>query len=64
MTDCVVLLDREQGATASLAKQGVAVHSVVTVSRVLEVLTKHKKITEEMANQVRDFLSNNQTNGQ
>ena len=45
-------------------KQGVAVHSVVTVSRVLEVLTKHKKITEEMANEVRDFLSNNQTNGQ
>ena len=45
-------------------KQGVAVHSVVTVSRVLEVLTKHKKITEEMASKVRDFLSNNQTNGQ
>ena len=64
VTDCVVLLDREQGATASLSKQGVAVHSVLTVSKVLEVLTKHSKITVEMADQVRDFLSNNQTNGQ
>lgn len=63
VTDCVVLLDREQGATASLAKQGVKVHSVVTVSKVLEVLTRHKRITQEMAQQVRDFLSNNQTNG-
>jgi len=61
VTDCVVLLDREQGATASLANKGVTVHSVVTVSKVLEVLTYHKKITVEMADKVRDFLSNNQT---
>jgi len=61
VTDCVVLLDREQGATASLAKQGVTVHSVVTVSKVLEVLTNHQKITAEMADKVRNFLSNNQS---
>ena len=54
VTDCVVLL----------AKQEMTVHSVGTLSKVLEVLNKHKRITEEMAEKVRDFLSNNKANGQ
>ena len=61
VTDCVVLLDREQGAVTSLARQGVTVHSVLTVSRVLEVLTKHNKISQAKADQVKQFLANNQS---
>jgi len=64
VTDCVVLLDREQGATTNLVKHGVTVHSVVTVSKVLEVLTKHDKISQRMSENVRQFLSNNQTSQQ
>lgn len=64
VSDCVVLLDRQQGATASLARQGIQVHSVITVGKVLDVLLTHGKISDGMALKVKDFLSNNQTNGQ
>jgi len=64
VTDCVVLLDREQGATTNLVKHGVTVHSVVTVSKVLEVLTRHNKISQIMSDNVKQFLSNNQTSQQ
>lgn len=60
VTDCVVLLDRQQGGCKNLAKHGVTVHSVLTVSKVLEVLTKNNKISDILADQVKKFLSNNQ----
>ena len=55
--DCVVLLDREQGAVKALSGKGVTVHAVLKVSSVLDVLLKHEKISEEMAENVRAFLS-------
>jgi len=33
VTDCVVLLDREQGAAAALSQAGVRVHSLLTITR-------------------------------
>ena len=59
VTDCVVLLDREQGAVSALSNKGVAVHAVLKVSTVLEVLVKHNRISGEMADSVRAFLSGN-----
>ena len=59
VTDCVVLLDREQGAVSALSNNGVAVHAVLKVSTVLEVLVKHNRISGEMADSVRAFLSGN-----
>ena len=55
--DCVVLLDREQGAVKALSGNGVTVHAVLQVSSVLDVLLKHERISEEMAESVRAFLS-------
>ena len=55
--DCVVLLDREQGAVKALSGNGVTVHAVLQVSSVLDVLLKHERISEEMAERVRAFLS-------
>jgi len=57
VTDCVVLLDREQGAFGALSSKGVAVHAVIKVSSVLEVLVRHSRISGEMADRVRAFLS-------
>jgi len=59
VTDCVVLLDREQGAVGALSGKGVAVHAVLKVSTVLEVLVAHKRISGETAERVRAFLSGN-----
>ena len=43
VTDHVVLLDKKQG---SLTKQGETVKCMLNVSRVMEVLTKHDKISQ------------------
>ena len=59
VTDCVVLLDREQGAVGALSGKGVAVHAVLKVSTVLEVLVAEKRISGETAERVRAFLSGN-----
>ena len=48
VTQCVVLLDREQGAVTALAGQGIVTHTVLRVSTVLEVLIQHGRITEEL----------------
>jgi len=63
VTDCVVLLDREQGATENLTKNGIAVRSLVTVSKVLEVLLREGRISEETVSAVKIFIGNNQTQG-
>lgn len=60
VTDCVVLLDRQQGGKARLGREGVVLHSVVKVEEVLELLVKEGRIKEEMAEKVRKFLGENQ----
>ena len=55
--DCVVLLDREQGAVKAVSGNDVTVHAVLQVSSVLDVLLKHERISEEMTESVRAFLS-------
>ena len=60
VTDCLVLLDREQGAVEALAARGVAAHSVLRVSGVLEVLVRHGRITADTAARVAAFLAGHQ----
>lgn len=57
--DIVVLLDREQGAKARIEERGYHLHSVITLSDVLAVLEEHEKISEEQANNVREFIHAN-----
>lgn len=60
VTECVVLLDREQGAVEALAARGVAARSVLRVSGVLEVLERRGRITGVMADRVAAFLAGHQ----
>ena len=61
VTDCVVLLDREQGGRNRLEEEGVRVTSILSVSQVLKVLRESEKITEEMEASVSEFIVNNHT---
>jgi len=43
----LALIDRQQGGTEALAKEGIAFHSVLTIERILDVLHQAKKIPAE-----------------
>eukprot|EP00798_Chlamydomonas_sp_ICE-L_P011783 gene11783-14930_t len=60
-TDVVVLIDREQGGPQHLEKNGLKLHAAFTLTQLLEVLLKHKKVSEETAKKVKDFVTTNQT---
>lgn len=59
VTDAVVLLNREQGGANRLEQKGLKLHSVVTISEVLEVLQANGSITKETACSVREFVAAN-----
>eukprot|EP00897_Mesotaenium_endlicherianum_P004859 jgi/Mesen1/4400/ME000225S03386 len=61
VTDVAVLIDREQGGSAHLEKNGLKLHSALTLTHVVNSLVKHGKLTQELANTVREFLDSNQT---
>lgn len=61
VTDVVVLIDREQGAEARLAGNGLKLHSAFPLSFILQVLLKHKLIEQSLADKVTSFLAANQT---
>jgi uridine monophosphate synthetase len=57
--DVVVLLDREQGAAKNLADKGYRLHSVITLSEALKVLSEAKIIDKAMLDKVKKFLAAN-----
>uniref|UniRef100_A0A8C5K649 Uridine 5'-monophosphate synthase n=1 Tax=Jaculus jaculus TaxID=51337 RepID=A0A8C5K649_JACJA len=59
VTDAIVLLDREQGGRDELRARGIRLHSVCTLSQVLEVLEQQKKIDAEMVARVKRFIEEN-----
>ncbi|XP_072472815.1 uridine 5'-monophosphate synthase isoform X1 [Notamacropus eugenii] len=59
VTDAIVLLDREQGGKAKLQERGIRLHSVCTLSKVLEILEQQKKIDAEMVGKVKKFIQDN-----
>ncbi|XP_008512925.2 uridine 5'-monophosphate synthase [Equus przewalskii] len=59
VTDAIVLLDREQGGKDMLRAHGIRLHSVCTVSKVLEILEQQKKINPEMVERVKRFIQEN-----
>jgi uridine monophosphate synthetase len=59
-TDVVVLLDREQGARANLMANNMKLHAVVTISSMLDVLESERRIDRETAENVREFIRENQ----
>jgi len=60
VTDIVVLIDREQGGKKHIEGKGYNLHSVLTISEMLEVLEKSGKLDANLAEQVRNFTKANQ----
>lgn len=54
--DIVVLIDREQGGAQELAAHGLRLHSVLTISTLLEVLKRRGRISAEQWAQLRAYL--------
>ncbi|KAF5891057.1 uridine 5'-monophosphate synthase, partial [Clarias magur] len=61
VTDAVVLLDREQGGAARLSGDGITLHPVVSVSRLLDVLLRSGRIEQQTFDSVQKFIRENQT---
>eukprot|EP00069_Balaena_mysticetus_P008984 bmy_20004T0 len=59
VTDAIVLLDREQGGKDKLQAHGIRLHSVCTLSKMLEILEQQKKIDAEMVERVKRFIQEN-----
>jgi len=60
VTDIVVLVDREQGGKKHLQEKGYNLHSVLTISEMLETLESEGKLDNEMVNKVKTFIQINQ----
>ncbi|MFZ2190394.1 MAG: orotate phosphoribosyltransferase [Candidatus Magasanikiibacteriota bacterium] len=60
VTDIVVLVDREQGGKKHLQEKGYNLHSVITISQMLETLESEGKLDSEMVNKVKEFIHANQ----
>ena len=60
VSDIVVLLDREQGGKKHIMEKGYALHSVLTISEMLNVLEENKKLEAQMALKVKEFITANQ----
>jgi uridine monophosphate synthetase len=57
VTDVVVLVDREQGGGAELARRGLTLHSVLTLSQLLDSLVRHGRIADTVRSDVRAALA-------
>lgn len=60
ITDIVILVDREQGGKKHIEDKGYNLHSVLTISQVLETLEVEKKLDSGMVTKVKEFIKNNQ----
>ncbi|KAK3739794.1 hypothetical protein QZH41_000699 [Actinostola sp. cb2023] len=60
VTDTVVLLDRCQGGIDKLKAGGINLHSLLTLTKTLQVLRSHGKINSAMVSTVKEFLAANQ----
>jgi uridine monophosphate synthetase len=54
--EAVVLIDRQQGGRAALAAQGIRLHAVLTLSRLLESLLAHDRISPRQRDEVLNTL--------
>ncbi|KAI5086627.1 uridine 5'-monophosphate synthase, partial [Silurus meridionalis] len=61
VTDAVVLLDREQGGTERLSSEGISLHSVISISQLLDVLLRAGRIDQQTFSSVEKFIQENQT---
>lgn len=57
ITDAFVVLDRQQGGKDNLEKKNIKMHVVVTLTEVLDILLSANKISEEVFNNVINYIN-------
>ena len=60
VSDILVIIDREQGGKQLLADSGYKLHSLGTLTEIIEHLSSIGKVTSEMESNVKQFIRNNQ----
>ena len=60
VSDIVVVLDRQQGGKELLEQKGYRVHSLFTITEVVEILHKAREIDNEQVARIHDFLAGKQ----
>ncbi|XP_074550903.1 uridine 5'-monophosphate synthase [Halichoeres trimaculatus] len=61
VTDAIVLMDREQGGVEMLASQGIKLHPIISMFKLLNVLMAAERIDAQTAQNVRKFILDNNT---
>uniref|UniRef100_A0A8C4H3P5 Uridine 5'-monophosphate synthase n=1 Tax=Dicentrarchus labrax TaxID=13489 RepID=A0A8C4H3P5_DICLA len=61
VTDAIVLMDREQGGVEMLASQGIKLHPIISMFKLLNVLLAAERINAQTAQSVRKFILDNNT---
>ncbi len=61
VTDAIVLMDREQGGVEMLASQGIKLHPIISMFKLLNVLLAAERIDAQTAQSVRKFIMGNNT---
>ena len=56
MQDVLVLIDREQGGSEDLARQGYRLHAVLRLSEILDTLEESDRITPAQRGEVLAYL--------
>ena len=56
-----MLIDREQGGSAHLDKNGLKLHAAFTLSYIVDTLLAHKLLSQEIVDAVKGFIAENQT---
>eukprot|EP00276_Gloeochaete_wittrockiana_P004819 CAMPEP_0184669736 /NCGR_PEP_ID=MMETSP0308-20130426/78827_1 /TAXON_ID=38269 /ORGANISM="Gloeochaete witrockiana, Strain SAG 46.84" /LENGTH=397 /DNA_ID=CAMNT_0027116159 /DNA_START=251 /DNA_END=1447 /DNA_ORIENTATION=+ len=59
--DIIVLLDREQGGRRHIESKGYRLHSVLTITRLLQVLHKAGRLDADIVQKTLNFIAENQT---
>ncbi|HLF28840.1 MAG TPA: orotate phosphoribosyltransferase [Anaerolineae bacterium] len=57
--DILVLIDREQGGAGELERAGYRLHAVLTLTALLDVLVRRRKITAEKRGEVLEWIRRN-----
>ncbi|XP_075222950.1 rudimentary-like isoform X2 [Lycorma delicatula] len=60
VTDAVVVVDRQQGGTANLQKNGIKIHPLITLSQVMDILHAAGKVDLDIVKAVNYYISINQ----
>jgi len=59
VSDIAVVLDREQGGKEILQNKGYRVHTLFSISEIIDILSQEKKIDKENTDRIYDFLHEN-----